>query len=94
MGYWKQLSPCKKCLVGEEKILLADKIIYLAVEFALLRDADFYTLADAAEEVSSRRQALYEYILIGHTDGFPLLEKHRVCTPQKTFRLTQKLHLR
>ena len=47
-----------KIPIGEVEILLADKIIYLAVEFARLAEADFYVLTQAAEAVPGRRLPL------------------------------------
>ena len=45
-----------KIPIGEVEILLADKIIYLAVEFARLAEADFYVLTKVAELASDRWQ--------------------------------------
>ena len=47
-----------KIPIGEEEILLADKKIYLAVEFARLAEADSYVLTQAAEAVPGRRLPL------------------------------------
>ena len=64
-----------------------NQIIYLAVEFSPLAEADFHILTKAAKTVPSRRQAPYGCILTGHTDGFPRFGKHRICSPQKPSRL-------
>ena len=71
----------EKILVGEGKILLADKIIYLAVEFHRLAEADFKEFEKRTKAVLSRRQTALRCILAGHTDGFPRFAKPRVCTP-------------
>ena len=43
--------------VRADKILLADKIIYVAVEFPLLRGAEFYALTHAPGMPSGRQGA-------------------------------------
>ena len=44
-----------KIPAGGEEILLADKKIYLAVEFSPLAEADFYVLTQASEMPSGRQ---------------------------------------
>ena len=46
----------RKIPIGAEEILLRDKKFYLAVEFSLLREDDFYALTQIPEMPSGRQR--------------------------------------
>ena len=82
----------EKILVGEGKILLADKIIYVAVEFTRLAEAYFYIPAQAPGMPSGRQGLPHDTTFELANDEYSHSRNNHFRTLQKHFRLTPKLH--
>ena len=74
---------------------------YLAVEFSLLREADFYVLTQASRIPSGRRRQPSDTTFERVSDEYSHSPNTHLCTLQKTFRMLwfsqgtwEKLHLR
>ena len=77
-----------KILVREEEILLVDKIIYLAVEFARLREADFYVVTQASGMPSGRQVKPLKSIFERVDDEYSPSPNTHFRTLQNPFRLS------
>ena len=75
-------------LVGEGKILLRDKKIYLVVEFSLLRDADFYVLTQASKMPSCRQERPSEITFEPVIDDYLRSRNTHLRKPHKPSRTT------